>query len=190
MKKKVIALACAAILLLIALPFTAVAETYAYVYTANLGSLNLREDTSVNSPIIGRIPYGKQVEVFDYFGNGIWASVQYNGKYGYVMTRYLVYSPPESPQPSPSDPELSGMFNGFQFTNYYVAVRPSSPGGFVHMRWAPSKQIGIMTDYYDNKQLEVLAQNNAWAQVRDPDTGRTGFMMRAFLREVGVGRSE
>lgn len=194
MNKKVTALVCAALLLVTMLvPMAALASatpTYAYVYTANLGPLNLRADTSTSSALIGRIPYGRQVTVLDYYNNNTWVGVEYNGRQGYVMARYLVYSPPApipTSNPGTGSSNLLNMFDGFQYTNYYVAVRPSSPGGFVHLRWAPSQQMGIMTDYYDSKQLEVLAQNNTWAQVRDADTGRTGFMMRAFLREIAVG---
>lgn len=196
MKRKVVALVCAILVLMTALvPVVASAAIYhGYVKTGNYGPLNLRADITANSPIIGKIPYGKQVTILDYYNNNSWMGVEYNGKQGYVMARYIVFDEPSpapqpgpAPQPVPVPSDLSRMFDGFQFTNYQAAVNPATPGGFVHMRWAPSKQMGIMTDYYDNQQLEVLAQNNTWCQVRDNETGRTGFMMRSFLRAIGYG---
>ena len=35
--------------------------------------------------------------------------------------------------------------------------------------------------------LIVIAQSKTWAQVVDQSTGITGFMMRAFLTDFGVG---
>jgi len=35
--------------------------------------------------------------------------------------------------------------------------------------------------------LAVIAQNDAWAQVTDPNTGVTGFMMLEFLKIIGTG---
>ncbi len=199
MNKKVVALLSAVVMMLTLLaPVMALANVpHGYVRTGNYGPLNMRADTSVYSDKIGSIPYGAQVVIQDYYLDNTWAGVEYNGKFGYVMTRYLSYDP-VNPRPNPGptpapyypDSDLSRMFDGFQTTNYYVVVRPATPGGFVHMRWAPSKQMGIMVDFYDSKQLEVLAQNNTWCQVRDPESGRTGFMMRSFLTAIGYGATE
>lgn len=195
MNKKSIALFSAVVMLLLMLaPTLALANVpHAYVRTSNFGPLNMRQDISVNSPKIGSIPYGTRVVIQDYFSDNTWASVEYNGKVGYVMTRYLSMDVPPNPNPNPQpvpSTDLTRMFDGFQSTTYFASVRPATPGGFVHMRWAPSKQMGIMVDFYDGKQLEVLAQNNTWCQVRDPETEKTGFMMRSFLTSVDYGTAE
>lgn len=194
MKRKLIALVSAVLLLAMAvLPASALVH-YAYVKTGNYGALNMRSSTVTHmNNKIGSIPYGKKVVILDYYENNNWAFVEYQGKQGFVMTRYLTYSvPPKKPthvDPTPApEPSSAHIYDGFQATNYFAIVRPSTPAGFVHMRWAPSKSIGcIVRDYYNGTQLEVIAQNKTWAQVRDPQTGVTGFMMRSFLTEVGDG---
>ena len=76
------------------------------------------------------------------------------------------------------------MFANFTPCYYAAAVRPSSPGGFVHMRWAPSKMQPIQTDYYNGDVLLVIAENGEWSQVYDEQTHAGGFMMTAYLESV------
>ena len=194
MNKKAISLVSVLMILVLALAPTAALANLAhgYVKTANHGSLNMREVTTVDSMKVGTIPYGERVAIIEYLDNNTWARVEYDGKQGFVMTRYLsnedprpAHEPQHKPEPAEEPTDLTKMFHGFQMENYTAVLHASAPGGFVHMRWAPSKKMDIMTDYYEGKQFEVLAQNTLWCQVRDPETGKTGFMMRSFLTPVG-----
>jgi uncharacterized protein YgiM (DUF1202 family) len=196
MSKNVISLVLATLLLsCAALPATAGdAFGVAFVYTSNGGNLNLRPSPSTSLDPIGSIPYRSVVRVY---GNidSTWVEIDYGGQRGYVMGRYLTFTePPAKPRPDPTPrptprpdslTSLSDMFKGFVFISYKAWVRPSTPGGFVHMRWAPTKASDPIRDYYQRDTLTVIAQNNTWAQVVDPDTGITGFMMRAFLTDFG-----
>lgn len=199
MNKRAISLGVAVLLLVLTLmPLAAFAMTWdAYVYTANGKGLNLRTGPTTNASIQRSVPYGATVTIIDMYDD-TWAQVAYGGYEGFVMRRYLTYDKP-GPKPTvkPTATKSSGggssggsvghLFDGFQVTSYHVTVRPSSPGGFVHMRWAPTKDSGIMQDLHQGDELEVLAQNNTWAQVRIPSTGATGFMMRSFLTDIGIG---
>jgi len=84
---------------------------------------------------------------------------------------------------------MKEIFKDFTFISYTAQVRPSTPGGFVHMHWAPTKAADPICDYHQFDVLNVIAQNNTWAQVTDPATGFTGFMMRSFLTNFGVGEA-
>lgn len=199
MTKKLITLLIATMLLtMMIVPLTATAATWsAYVKTANGKGLNLRTSPSTESRIQTSIPYGASVNITDYLDSGTWLRVRYKDYEGYVMTRYLTYEKPgpkptSKPKPTtaPSGETIASIFKNFSQTSYMVEVRPSTPGGLVHFRWAPSKQAGIIIDCHQGDILEVLAQNNSWAQVRNPSTGVTGFMMRSFLSSIGVGASE
>lgn len=193
MKKRIVTLVVAVMLLALAIAPAATAMTWgAYVKTANGKGLNLRTGPTTNASIIRSIPYGAYVGFIEVL-NDTWVQVNYDGYEGYVMRRYLSY---EQPGPKPtqkpsggggSTSDIAHLFDGFQYTSYQVAVRPSAPGGFVHMRWAPTKSAGIIEDLHQNDQLQVLSQNNTWAQVHNPQSGATGFMMRSFLTNVGVG---
>lgn len=192
MKKRSLAMLCVMVMLVtIALPLTALASSVKYVYTSNGKSLNMRSaPISHANNKIASVPYGAKVTVDSYVNSKTWAYVNYSGKWGYVMTRYLVAKKPAD-QPvrhtastTTASTSNKSEYNGFVTTSYTAIVRSSAPGGFVNLRWAPSKTEAIATRMIDGQKLEVIAQNNSWAQVRVPDTGMVGFIMRAFLTET------
>ena len=61
----------------------------AYVKTANHGPLNLRASTSTSSQLLASIPYGTALEVKTI--NTDWSETTYNGKIGFIMSKYLSY---------------------------------------------------------------------------------------------------
>lgn len=156
-----------------------------YVYTSNGKTLNMRQSPSKNAPIIGHIPYGAMVDSYEYY-NSSWGYVTYKGLSGYCMSRYFVSSPPgPKPQPQPTTkptPASTGInYKKFVRTDYYAIVRPSTPSGYVNLRWAPSKSVSIENTYYAGYQLHVIAQDGTWAQVLDEQNNISGFMMLQFL---------
>ena len=68
-----------------------------------------------------------------------------------------------------------------------MTVQPSTPSGFVNLRWAPSKKMAIQSTYYAGYTLRVLAEDGVWAQVLDESSGTCGFMMLSFLNDAGDG---
>ena len=184
-----------ALVLMLAPSFALANLAHGFITTANFGSVNMRADTSVNSEKVGSIPYGTQIIILEYLKDNSWVLVDYNGLQGYVMTRYISYSnqerpvkPPTpskpAPKPAPAAEDLTHIFHGFESADYTAVLKATAPGGFVHMRWAPSKQMPIMADYFDGKQFEVVSENNSWCQIRDAETGKIGFMMRSFLSPI------
>lgn len=165
-----------------------------YVYTSNGKGLNIRSGPSKDYEVIGSIPYGAMVDSYQYY-DGVWAYVTYRGTSGFAMCRYFVPEKPAplpKPQPQPTAKPGGGgssgdIFKGFTKASYYVTVRPSTPSGFVNLRWAPTKSHGIQNTYYAGYPLRVLAQNGTWAQVYDETNDICGFMMMSFLTVSGVG---
>ncbi len=200
--KKLTSLVLAALLVaLMAMPLTGSAMTWdAYIKTGNGEPVRLRTGPTTDSSVQTSMPYGAKVVILGEYDDGTWITVAYKGYDGYCMKRYLTYDKPgpkPTPKPKPgpkptSKPpsgseNLSTLFNGFAQTSYTAEVRPSTPGGIVHLRWAPSTKAGIILDSHQNDQLEVIAQDKTWAQVREPSSGVVGFMMLSFLTQVGVG---
>lgn len=72
-----------------------------YVVTADGKPVNLRSACELDdSNIIGSIPYGTELMVYDFNYGGAWALVEFQGTMGYVMTRYLdVNNPYYNPYP-------------------------------------------------------------------------------------------
>ncbi len=184
MGKRVMAILFTLVLILgMAVTSSALAATM-YVYTSNGKSLNVRDYPSKDGNIITTLAYGASVEVDQGFVGGAWARVYTSHGEGYCMYRYLTDSKPgpkPKPTTTPKPTSKSNLYTGFYDTYYEASVRPSSPGGFVHMRWAPSKSQPIHRDYYNGETLIVLASNGEWAQVYDAANNKSGFMMTAFL---------
>ncbi|MDD3410740.1 MAG: SH3 domain-containing protein [Eubacteriales bacterium] len=181
MKKRAFTLLLVLALLTACIPLSASALTASmYVYTSNGKSLNMRSYPSMDADIVTTLPYGAIVDVYSGWDE-TWAHCSYNGVDGYCKTRYLTASVP-GVRPSPtSSPVSAGLYDNFETCDFYATVRPSNPGGFVHMRWAPSKNQPIHSDYYYGSTLHVIADNGTWCQVIDESGNVAGFMMKAFL---------
>lgn len=196
MSKRLIALVSVVMLITALLPLTGATALIGpqYVSTANGKGLYLRTAPSTSADIILTIPFGAMVDSYEYYDNS-WGYVSYNGNYGYAMSRYFSSEKPSyRPSPNPTRAPSGGggsatgnMFNGFVKTSYYASVKPSTPSGFVNLRWAPSKNQAIEGTYYAGYSLKVLATNGTWSQVLDESTGTCGFMMSGFLSELSVG---
>ena len=65
-------------------------------------------------------------------------------------------------------------------TPFTIIVRPARSSGWVNLRWAPSKDVELITTYRNGARLTVIAETQSWYQVVDPDTDATGFMMKAY----------
>ena len=60
-------------------------------YYVNASALNVRSSASTNASVIGALPQGQKVQVLaDEYG---WSKINYNGRTGYVGTRFLSKTP-------------------------------------------------------------------------------------------------
>ena len=157
-----------------------------YVNTANKKSLNMRSSTDLGNNILTSIPNGAAVVVYEFLNSNTWAHIGYGGRDGYVMTRYLSLTPP-STQPSTAE---SLSFKDFKSTYYLASVKPSTPSGYVNMRWAPSKSTAVHDIYYSGSTLQVIAESKTWCQVYDIQKNIGGFMMKEFLVPLSFGLEE
>ena len=160
-----------------------------YVSTSNGKGLYMRSGPSKDFDVVTTIPYAAMLSSCEYY-NAAWSYVSYNNYVGYCMSRYLSSTKPSdkptpTPTPSPSDTGVS--YKNFVKADYYVTVRPSTPSGFVNLRWVPSKTADVYTIYYAGTTLRVLSQESAWAQVYNEASGVCGFMMRSYLSTAGDG---
>ncbi len=194
MKKRLaisLVLVCLLVAMLPVMPASALIGPQ-YVSTSNGYGVHLRTAPSVNAEIILTIPFAAQVSSYEYYNN-TWGFVSYGGQYGYAMSRYFSSTKPTI-KPTPTHtttPAADGkIFSGFTTVNYYITVKPSTPSGFVNLRWAPSKTEPIITNYRSGYTLRVIAQNSTWAQVYDDATGICGFMMRSFLNQYVDGMGD
>lgn len=188
MTKRILSMLCAALLLALAvIPAAAMADSTAYVKTQSGCALRIRSSATTDADnVIGKIPYGTKVTVKSKQGEWSHISVQLSGKtvIGYVFNRYLSSSKPAAVSTTTSTTETTGSTSYADFkqvASYSVVVRPATTGGFVNLRWAPSKTAPVMDKLHDGDKLTVIAQNGTWAQVMNMSNGEVGFIMRRFL---------
>lgn len=197
MKKRVTTLLMAAMLLVL-LAAPAFAMTWnAYVSTKDGSSMCIRTGPTKDASVQVKAPYGAQVVILGEYDDGTWITVSYKGYDGYALKRSMSYdkpgpkpTPKPNPKPTPKptakpeNNEIALLFKGFKPASYKVSITPGLPGGFGRMRWAPSKDAPVLKNYHESDVMEVISQNGGWCQVRDMETGETGFMMRKIVQEV------
>lgn len=189
MTKRILSMLCAALLLALAvIPAAAMADSTAYVKTQSGCALRIRSSATTDEDnVIGKIAYGTKVTVKSKQGDWSHISVKLNGKTvtGYVYSRYLSSKKPtavSSTSTNESTSTASTSYSGFkQVASYSVVVRPATTGGFVNLRWAPSKTAPVVSRYYEGQQVYVLKANKNWCQVYDPDKSASGFILRSLL---------
>ena len=175
-------------LAMIMLSATALAGTM-YVNRANQKSIKLYNG---NDEVICKIPYRAAVETHSRSRiDDERMEVGYKDHWGWVYSRYLSSTkPPKAEESSKKEstdkkPEEVNVFAGMKSVEHYVVVvRPSTPTGYVNLRWAPSKNAKVRAIRYNSDVLRVIAENKTWAQVMDDVTGECGFMMKSFLERV------
>ena len=201
MKKRIISLILAALMLTAAFAAAAFAEETAdnelYVYTENKKPLNVR--SAPNGEVIGSLPYGTKVRVQSFI-NDNWAVISYhyadptNGEGdwpAYVNRRYLIPVVPEDlekvleaeKEKSTGDP-LTDINNEFAAAKtvepYKITVRPARVTSWANMRWIPSETGMIIAQYKATEELTVLKELDNYLMVQDPDTGDVGYIHRKY----------
>ena len=178
-----------------ALPVMAFAKDMTmYVYTANGGALNLREQPSQRSNTIVKIPFGDPVLVKGATGDPSWVAVTWSDKNGtqyngYCMGKFLQASAPSSrPNPSKSAEDITSLNSIFgQFKpvapGEYVYVSLVKASGYGAFRWAPTKQSRLISKLPDGYKLRVIAKAKQWYQVEDEATGMVGFIFNSYLQK-------
>lgn len=200
------------VLLMLAMPLTAMAETM-YINTPNGGGVNLRNGPSTDDEILTSIAYGEPVNVIETLMGSSWVNIEYDGYYGYVSMRYLSNYPPTPgplptfvPRPIPTvmplptvrptqkpsggsslEKTLADMYKNFRAVDYEAVVVPSTPSTYVNLRWAPSKSAPVRAQYWANTTLYVFNDNGTWSEVYDAATNTNGYIMSMFLRPAVVG---
>ena len=205
MKKRLIALLTVLVLAAALIP-AAVAEDdsvpdsagYYYVYTENGKGLNVRDTPA--GDIVGSLKYGTRIYCYYRDGGNGWALIDYKYNkpgYGYgtyacfISSRYLRKSKPEPRNTEKASAatgttdvatEINAEFRSAKkVIPFAVTVRPSRAGGWVNMRWAPSKSAEILATYKANEKLLVIKELKDWYQVEDQDTGDVGFISKQYV---------
>jgi len=140
-------------------PPVVIPESTNAIVTKTISSLNLREQPSTSSRVLGSYPGQTAIQVRSQ--GTIWSRVfvPLSGKSGYMMTRYLtLYGLPVTPTKRVTHPDRT----------------------YVNLRTRPSSSGGITLRVPHGSTVTILIAGGEWAQVKYRET--TGWMMTYFLK--------
>ena len=197
MKKRLLGLLLAVMLLSAMVMPAAMAVTTMYVVTNTGIPLNVRSSPQVRKDnVIGSFKYGEAVGVDHDLGNG-WAEVVFGSKVGYVSTRYLSYTKPADKKggstPSSKTTDSAKILNDMnaefksarKVAGYTIYVNPARVTTWINLRWAPSTSARVINTYKAGDHFVVISELNNWLQVQDPSTGYIGFIWRDMTVVAG-----
>ena len=147
---------------------------YATVDTRGEGdAVNLRQDSSADSPVLDVVADGKSVRVLQRYGD--WTQVSYQGQSGYLMNRYLSFwTGPEDALDADLDAETRGS-DGVRS----AVVKCAAEGrAAVYARDADDAE--VLGHLKDGVELEVLDMLDGWCHIRYQD--HEGYMIGEDLR--------
>ena len=197
MLKRTLILATVLVLVLTACA-SALAETQ-WIKTHNGKPANARSEPSKNSTWVGDFPYGSEVYTMDGVAPQNGYTCLSNGGGMWVLTKFLVNSPPAPYDPSQggggskgggsssgSGDAQSAIYAEFKaakwVTPYNVVTTHNRSSGVINMRYAPSKNAPLVEAYRPGETLTVICELKDWIEVQDPETGKTGFIRHDFLQ--------
>ena len=129
----------------------------------NATSLNVRSGPSTSYSIIGKLSSGEKVEVIS-TSNG-WSKIKYDGQTGYVSSKYLSSSAPESNTTT---------------TKYVNATS-------LNVRSGPSTSYSIIGKLSSGEKVEVISTSNGWSKIKYD--GQTGYVSSKYLSSTDSSSS-
>ena len=197
--KKIISMLIALILVLTAMSFTVTATAQCsemYVVSKNGKGVNVRAAPSKQAAVLRKVDYGEVVLVdWSYAGNDGWSRLVW-GSYGdaYIMTQFLSSTKPgPKPTPDPAEKEkenekkkLKEEVNSEHAVDpYYIIVQATRASGWINFRTGPSKTTAKVRSFSGGQELLVTAETNNWYKAKDLETGKEGYISKAFAIKSG-----
>ncbi len=167
---KLTACVMAAILLALALPLAAIAETYATVIASDV--LYLREEPRTDGEILGRYRHGTRVEILNSTKYRNWAKVRAGNKVGYMYKTYLSAFTTTSGSSGSSK-------SGGEVSSGTVRYVRSPNGGPVNLRQRASTKTRLMARMPVGSRVTVLSAGSVWTRVLYQ--GKDGWVMSKYL---------
>ena len=155
-------------------------DTYtAYVVCDNKGTVNVRKGDSTHYAVLFNVRYGAAVTVLKH-GNS-WDYIEYNGKKGYMMNKYLQLAKPTDAPSNIPDPSVTKTPEPpFE---PYVATVYAANGKSVNFHKGPydwKANVDGVGRLDVGSQVIVLKIQGGWAKVEY--NGYTGWVHKEFLK--------
>ncbi len=149
-------------------------QGYAYVNTADGGTLNLRSAASETAHVVITVPNGALVRLLAF--SAAWTQIYYRGYTGYVMTSYLTTSVSAQTQApivtaAPAPAQTSSTI--------YMIARVTTSGGGLNLRESASAGSRVVTVLPNGASVTVTAYNTSWCAVTYG--AYRGYVMTRYL---------
>ena len=150
------------------------ATTYetAKVYCSDGGKLNLRKTASASAKVIGQIPTGTELVIYD--RGSTWCKTSYGGQTGYVMTKYLRFTGSSGAPSATTAPTTAPGASTAKTAQVYC-----SNGGKLNMRSGRGTSYKVVCQIPNLSQVTVLADYGTWTKVSY--NGDTGYVKTEYL---------
>lgn len=164
-------------------------------------TLNIRQDATVNSPVVGKIAFG---EFADFIGgtplnnlkeDGVWYQIRYNGVQGWVKGDYLIFDYPAQIVITKDNPRL---YNSAIFTNNDHFPANTEKGDtilVIDQTYAPMKDIptfqldgGGLIAMNDCRYIGPVESSELSRYSHTPFTIRLKLILIAILIIVAISR--
>ena len=153
-----------------------------WVVCADGRRLNVRSAPTKDAKILYRVENGECLQIInDEPVPSGWAMVRKGNKNcGFVMTQFLKAH-------KPSKYALRERDDDFKAVNPYTVTakaRGKNTDESVGLRTKPTKQSTAIRRLMAGDTLTVIAVGKTWSQVKDPQTGKTGYVANDYIVRV------
>ena len=181
MKKLVCFLAAVMLALMAVMPIASARDgvNTMYVKTGNGRCLLVRSGPSKDYPVIYSLAYGSVVYAPIGSESGSWTYIMRGKRSGYVMTKYLTDTKPETYTGADSA-AMSAMKD--VETPFTVTLKGVRKGGTANLRMYADKSSKLLMKLLPGTQVTVLAESVQWYKVQTAD-GMTGYVNKQFVQQ-------
>ena len=128
--------------------------------------VNFRSGPSTSNSIISTLNYGTEVDYISE-SNG-WAKIKYNGKIGYMSSKYL-----------------KDKSNNNDSNNESIKSVKIVSGSRVNFRSGPSTSNSIISTLNYGTEVDYISESNGWAKIKY--NGKIGYMSSKYLTDRITG---
>ncbi|WP_272188920.1 SH3 domain-containing protein [Bacillus sp. BP-3] len=134
----------------------------------NATNLNIRQQPTTQSPIVGQVKQGTTVKVLEVQKD--WAKISYNGKEGYVSLQFLKMA---GVKPTIESKQQITINNGQRETGVVTATR-------LNVRNSPAVGSTLLGSVQKGETVTVIGKANGWAKIEYK--GKEGYVSLEFIK--------
>ena len=180
MKKRLLTVLSAVLLLAMLVPAAVADEIYSVYISKSGGSLNLRKGPGTEYGIEDYVFHGDKVKLVSLGSEWSYVQVLRTGLYGYIKNIYF--------DGTKKDEEGGGGGGGGGGGSYSTdGYIYSASGKGIRLRADPNTYCLILGVMKVGTKVKVLSYSGAWVQIYVPALGETGWCMSRYVNGTGGG---